>query len=247
VAGPAGIDLSWLTKFVRDQIQQNQLNPQAQARVATHTVEDLVVNGSVDLSSLSTFQLQQLKTQLGIKSNPTITTSLMSGGPPASPADGDIWLATQNLAASGTQFVTWQFQWDATFSVWRNIGGPPSSIWSTQSGPTFAADSDLACGWQHLDDAARGVLPRVRECVGPAVGGGAVDLLRPRPGGVIQFQAAQTGNGGAVSGMEGGVGMSDLPISCSAGDALSVMFWGNVSGTPQVLQATFSVLPMFVT
>lgn len=54
---------------------------------------------------------------------PKVTTGLLSAGPPAGPADGDIWIATN--VQSGTR---WQFQYDAsevTANKWKFIGGPP--------------------------------------------------------------------------------------------------------------------------
>jgi hypothetical protein len=58
---------------------------------------------------------------------PRITTSPLSGGPPASPDDGDIWIAT-GVDATGSR---WQFQYDAAESTaykWKFIGGPPAFI-----------------------------------------------------------------------------------------------------------------------
>lgn len=55
---------------------------------------------------------------------PSITTSAISGGPPASPTDGDIWIATA-VDSNGTR---WQFQYNAGSSSaykWEFIGGAP--------------------------------------------------------------------------------------------------------------------------
>ena len=55
--------------------------------------------------------------------NPKITTGLLSAGPPASPNDGDIWIATNVDGAGGR----WQFQYDAAWVTdahkWKFIGG----------------------------------------------------------------------------------------------------------------------------
>jgi hypothetical protein len=54
---------------------------------------------------------------------PKITVSVWSGGPPASPASGDIWIATSVVSG-----MSWQFVYNAA-STWANkwefIGGPP--------------------------------------------------------------------------------------------------------------------------
>lgn len=57
----------------------------------------------------------------------TRTTSPMSGGPPASPGDGDIWIAT-GVDAAGTR---WAFQYNAgssSVAKWEFIGGPPKVV-----------------------------------------------------------------------------------------------------------------------
>lgn len=53
---------------------------------------------------------------------PSITTSAISGGPPANPTDGDIWIAS-GVDSNG---VRWQFQYNAGSSStykWEFIGG----------------------------------------------------------------------------------------------------------------------------
>jgi hypothetical protein len=55
--------------------------------------------------------------------NPTVTTSALSGGPPASPKDGDLWIAT----GVGGQGQRWMFQYDSaegTAYKWKFVGGP---------------------------------------------------------------------------------------------------------------------------
>lgn len=81
-----------------------------------------VWNGAawVKASSLTTQRLNVYGVTL-----PKITTSPLAGGPPASPSDGDIWIAT-NVDTNGTR---WQFQYDAAWATdankWKFIGGPP--------------------------------------------------------------------------------------------------------------------------
>ena len=55
---------------------------------------------------------------------PVITTSTFAGGPPGSPADGDIWIAT----GMGSNGERWTFQYNAGSASpykWECIGGSP--------------------------------------------------------------------------------------------------------------------------
>lgn len=59
---------------------------------------------------------------------PKITTTPNGNTtPPASPADGDIWIMT--FTPSGNQYgfgiTRWAFSWNAAWAVWLFIGGPP--------------------------------------------------------------------------------------------------------------------------
>lgn len=67
--------------------------------------------------------------------------SALSGGPPTSPLDGDIWIATA-VDANGTR---WAFQYNAGSSSaykWESIGGPPTVVFvateETGNSTTFA-------------------------------------------------------------------------------------------------------------
>jgi hypothetical protein len=61
-----------------------------------------------------------------------VTTSALSGGPPASPADTDVWIATA-VDASGAR---WSFQYNAGSASaykWEFIGGAPVSVFVAAS------------------------------------------------------------------------------------------------------------------
>jgi hypothetical protein len=76
-------------------------------------------------------------------SGPKITSSAMSGGPPTSPANGDIWIATA-VDANGT---AWQFRYNsgsASTYKWEFIGGPPVySAVETQESTSSGSYVDL--------------------------------------------------------------------------------------------------------
>lgn len=69
---------------------------------------------------------------------PRITTSPLSGGPPANPQDNDIWVAT-GVDASDTR---WQFSYNAGSASaykWDYIGGPPMYAEDAAGGETNSA------------------------------------------------------------------------------------------------------------
>lgn len=72
------------------------------------------------------------------------TVSLLSGGPPGSPSDGDIWIATA-VDANGTR---WQFQYNAGSASafkWEFIGGPRyGTTIATSEATTSTSPVDLA-------------------------------------------------------------------------------------------------------
>jgi hypothetical protein len=73
------------------------------------------------------------------------TASPISGGPPAAPSDGDIWIA-YNVDANGT---VWQFRYNAGSSSaykWEFIGGPSArvAILTNENTTTTGAWVDLA-------------------------------------------------------------------------------------------------------
>jgi hypothetical protein len=76
----------------------------------------------VKASSLTTQRINAYGTTV-----PKITTSTLAGGPPASPQDGDIWIATA-VDANGTR---WAFQYNAGSASafkWEFIGGFPQAV-----------------------------------------------------------------------------------------------------------------------
>lgn len=63
---------------------------------------------------------------LTVPVTPKITAGAFGSGPPASPQDGDIWIAT---GVDGTTGVTWQFRYNAASASsfkWEFIGGAPA-------------------------------------------------------------------------------------------------------------------------
>lgn len=77
---------------------------------------------------------------------PTVTTSSWSAGPPSSPSDGDLWIAS-GVDSNGTR---WQFQYNAgsaSANKWEFIGGPPMHVDDQTGGSTTSTSAvDLGGG-----------------------------------------------------------------------------------------------------
>lgn len=75
----------------------------------------------------------------------TRTRSALSGGPPASPGDGDIWIAT-GVSAAGAR---WAFQYNAGSASaykWEFIGGSPAMV-GGNPGNLISNLSSVSAGW----------------------------------------------------------------------------------------------------
>jgi hypothetical protein len=87
-----------------------------------------------------------------------ITSSAISGGPPSSPNDGDIWIAT-GVDTGGT---TWQFRYNAGSAStykWEFIGGKPQGAQDT----SFTVYSPSSVGaWQAISGASKPTLTTLR-------------------------------------------------------------------------------------
>jgi hypothetical protein len=112
-------DLTTVSKYVRDTV--NRLPPRAMKAVGIGRVlgapeaDTPPVGDSSDRLATTSF------VQAALSLTPKITTSAISGGPPASPSNGDIWVAVVN-----TSGVRWTFQYNAGSASaykWEFLGG----------------------------------------------------------------------------------------------------------------------------
>lgn len=112
---------------------------------------------------------------------PRVVTSAMSGGPPASPVDGDIWIASA-VDNNGTR---WQFQYNAGSSSaykWEFIGGAPTALLYAASGKAFNyASFSTASPWYWYPTFSTWTVPRsgdwlVRASIDASITGSAQQL-----------------------------------------------------------------------
>jgi hypothetical protein len=84
-----------------------------------------IASGEVPVYNGTTFvRSSSVRINNGGQSLPIITTSALSGGPPGSPNDADVWVAT-GVDGAGAR---WAFQYNAgsgSSSKWEFIGGSP--------------------------------------------------------------------------------------------------------------------------
>jgi hypothetical protein len=99
--------------------------------------------GSVDSTDFASYWRDNLAWLYGGATG-RVTTSTFAGGPPGSPVDGDIWIATA-VDGNGTR---WMFQYNAGSASaykWEFIGGAPvlSAVDGTET-TTSTSFTDLA-------------------------------------------------------------------------------------------------------
>jgi hypothetical protein len=141
-----GMSHADLAQFVHNILQQQTPDKAGSyEQVDVHGV--LNVKDKLNLSAQAQATLLQgvATTSFVTGRSPKITTSVLSGGPPGSPSDGDIWIATA-VDANGTR---WHFQYNAGSASaykWEFLGGPPINYYKPSSTtdtitsiqPTFA-------------------------------------------------------------------------------------------------------------
>ena len=128
---------------------------------------------------------------------PPVTVSTFSGGPPASPADGDIWIATGAGGSASCNLTFRYFAGSASSFKWELVGGSPIFIGNTYSPPADAA-------W-HPDTAAGITVPRAGDYFCELTG---------------NFQKTTLNNNGVVYGVSvnGGTPGSSLAAGLSSGN-----------------------------
>lgn len=107
-----------------------------------------IASGEVPVWNGSAFvRSSTLRMNNGGQTLPIVTTGLFSSGPPVSPNDSDIWIATApdtgNLAT--TDGTRWMFQYNATSGStykWECVGGTPIEKYNTGN-----SDAGTAGAW----------------------------------------------------------------------------------------------------
>jgi hypothetical protein len=174
---------------------------------------------------------------------PRVVTSAMAGGPPASPVDLDVWIATA-VDGNGTR---WAFQYNAgsaSASKWEFIGGPPALASNiNQDGGNFAG------AWGDTGSVVGVTVARAGDyaCSAAAIGvnGAGADVLGIgiAPGAVnpTWFSAVSLAAGG-----QGALAVVDAPLlAVAAATLIKIRYLGGAQ-VDNWKSRSLSVLPIRV-
>lgn len=189
-------------------VGQSQLPP-------SFKMKELEVRKGVTLSDRAAKDIQQS----------FITTSSLAGGPPASPHDQDIWIATA-VDANGTR---WAFQYNlqsTNASKWEFFGGPPIEV-------SVATDESTTTVGSWLDLTTVGPTYTTTRS-GDYILGFTVDMYHtatPASSGI----GINGGNGAAYSPLIGGAattGWGQVRMTgVAASTALKLQYYNGTAGT----------------
>ena len=183
-----------------------------------------------------------------VKTSPKVITSTMSGGPPSSPQDGDIWIAT----AVDTNGTRWVFQYNASSGSsfkWEFIGGPPLRT-SGDSNAVVTTKTQVGTTGYWYDGATMSIaVPRAGDYF--VRGFGTLDLNGGANG---QFVVAIFGGSSVFNVMAGGTVSTSSTLDSRGSEASVTGFAANQSagiaifpvtgGTNKLRTAAVSVQPI---
>ena len=176
-----------------------------------------------------------------VGSGTKITTSAFSGGPPASPSDGDIWIAS-GVDSNGTR---WQFQYNAGSSSaykWEFIGGIPMvKIASGGDFPVSGTWGVTSCGTWTITRAGEYFLSGYLWGTTNASGGGTLYALGYWYNGAFGGQLTGISQGGAS--LQFQVNYDKYPMSLNASDTIGLAFYSNSAYSAPVNNGSMSLIP----
>jgi hypothetical protein len=175
------------------------------------------------------------------------TTSPLSGGPPSTPNDGDIWIAS-GVDSNGAR---WQFQYDAnegTANKWKFIGGA-SVGWSDYS---TVRQNTLDSTWQQVPGSstltvARGGVYKIELYAMMQSTSSQTQLYAIGFGsaGASTHSCEQLTDDGASTGWSSNYGADDA-ITITAGTVLYPSMWSTQHGSTAIENLGFRITPVKV-
>lgn len=166
---------------------------------------------------------------------PKVTTSAFSSGPPSSPSDGDIWIAS-NVDANGTR---WQFQYNAgsvSSYKWEFIGGSPLQA---SRGSTDAITSNNVI----VSDTNLGTITPGRAGEYFANFNVWIISLPANVLGYVMKNGSQIGNWGAIGGAEEMLVMAPSAFALTATDNIGMGYLCNNASSFSAGPRAFTIYP----
>jgi hypothetical protein len=173
---------------------------------------------------------------------PTTTAGAIASGPPASPADGDIWIAS-GIDTNGT---LWMFRYNAG-SVspykWEFLGGAPSVL-------TYLASTAMAGGWQPYNPQMN---PVQRSGVYLIGGGASINNVGGAVGqysiscavaGTMGYATMQASYNAVNAGQQIAFSFIPAPFTVAAGQAVTFAAYSGIASNLSL--ATLSIMPVRV-
>lgn len=165
---------------------------------------------------------------------PKVTTGPIASGPPASPVDGDIWIATDvNLAN-----VRWHFQYNASSASpykWEFIGGPPANSYvGTAEFRTTGGYGDLATVGPRLQVARAGeysldAAVTITKGQSAAVFTGLMQIYAETQGTVLSSTASFAGIGNTGGQSIARVTCDAYPAPLQAAEFVKLLYAANIT------------------
>jgi hypothetical protein len=165
----------------------------------------------------------------------------IASGPPASPIDGQIWIAT----GVGPDSIVWQFRYNAGSSSaykWEFIGGPPITS-------SALASVAMAGGWNPYNPQAPAPRAGIYLIGGSAtianVGASAtLTAISAAVAGVMGYATTQATFGALAAGQSIGFSFNPAPYTAALGNALALAAYTAIASNMSLAQ--ISILPQRV-
>lgn len=225
-------------------------NNYAAVQAAVNALIGLFSNGSLDGEAMvwdatNTKWVAASSLAAGRPRAPRVTISTMAGGPPASPIEGDIWVATA-VDANGTR---WSFQYNAgsaSASKWEYFGGDPViAEVTTSEATTSAAYVALATAGPSITVARAGDYNvEIGALISSSSNGQRSRMSYDIGGtGAVDADNIQLCQAGGVNGAEASLARKRLKTAIAAATALTTKYRGDIAVNSTFGNRYISVLP----
>jgi hypothetical protein len=167
-----------------------------------------------------------------------VSVSTFAGGPPASPVDGQIWVAT-----NVTNGRRWRFQWDAAGAKWRFLGGAALVMQGGSAGTSSTSYASLSSAVSYTV-VRSGVYDLEWSADFSHTIASALSYLALFYNGSLVWEAGPAQN--VSAGQGGDIGMFVPDLAMTAGNVVDLRAKTN-TGTLSLSNATLRLIPTWIT